>query len=336
MKSDISKEANVIRFTETGGPEVLRIERAYVPAPGPNEVRVLVKAIGLNRADSMYRQGFYPETPVFPSTLGYDASGVIEATGTEVEGLQVGDQVNVIGLFSLNQYGTYGELILLPAFAVRKFSPRLSFEEAASVWTSYLSMYGLLVDLAKVRVGQYVLINAASSSAGLATIQLANVIGAIPIAITRSASKKNTLLKAGAAHVIVSSSNDIAETVKAITSGKGADIIIDSVGGTTFPKLVSAAAERGQIFVYGALSQDPTPFPLFEVLTKRPVIQGYSAIDILTDPQALSRGVDFINGGIEGGKLNIVIDKIFPFTEIVEATRYLESNAQTGKVVVKL
>ena len=331
-----SKKARVVRFSQTGGPEVLTIEQVVVPFPGPNEVRVNVKAFALNRADAMYRQGHYLETPIFPSTLGYDASGIIEAVGSEVRGLSVGDKVNVIGLFSLNEYGTYGELILLPEYAVRKFPSSLSFEKAASVWTSYLSMYGLLVNLAKVQAGQHVLINAASSSAGLATIQIANALGAVPIAVTRSIRKKASLLEAGAAHVILSSTAELTTVVKELTNNKGADIIIDPVGGPAFAKLVAAVAERGQVFVYGALSEEPTPFPLFEVLINRPLIQGYSAADILFDHAALALGVDFINQGIEEGRLDIIIDRTFDFVDVVEATRYLESNEQIGKIVVRV
>ncbi|WP_130857968.1 zinc-binding dehydrogenase [Olivibacter jilunii] len=145
-------------------------------------------------------------------------------------------------------------MVNLPAHTLHKFSARLSFEEAASVWTSYLSMYGLLINLAKVHENQFVVINAASSGAGLAAIQLTNLRGGVSIAITSNEAKKAALLKVGAAHVIVSSTQDIAAEIRSITGEKGADIIIDPVGGPAFASLVSAVAEFGQVFVYGALS----------------------------------------------------------------------------------
>ncbi len=334
MNDNSSKAAGVVRFTTTGTPEVLKIDQIEVPFPGPNEVRLQVKAFSLNRADTMFRQGYYIETPKFPSTLGYDAAGVIDAMGSDVTGFHVGDKVSVLPLFSLNDYGTYGEYILVPSYTLQKYPEKLSFEEAATIWTSYLSVYGLLINLAKIQPGQYVLINAASSSAGVAAIQLTKLAGGVPVAVTSSGAKKEGLLKVGVTNVIVSTAEDIQAEVFRITGGKGADIIIDPVGGPTFPILVSSVAEGGQIFVYGALSQEPTPFPLLDVLFKRPVIRGYSATDVLGNLTILKSAITYIIEGIEDGKLDMVISKVFPFSAVVEATKYMESNSHLGKIVV--
>ena len=199
---------------------------------GASEVRIKVKAIGLNRAKSMWRLDDYIE-PVarFPAVLGYEAAGIIDALGEGVTGFAVGDAVNVIPSFSMNQYGTYGEVVIVPLHAVVKQPASLPFTEAASIWMMFVTAYGALIEDAKVGKGDFVLIPAASSSVGLAAIQIAKYAGATPIALTRTSEKKQQLLDAGAAHVIVTSEADLVEEVMRITEGKGARVAFDPVGG---------------------------------------------------------------------------------------------------------
>ena len=129
--------SRTIKFARAGGPEVLEFIEMEVPAPGPNEVRIKVKAIGINRAESMWRNDKYVESPVFPAGLGYDCAGVVDAVGEDVAGFAVGDAVSTIPAFSLNKYFTYGEVILAPGHAVVKHPRSLSFVEAASVWRRF-------------------------------------------------------------------------------------------------------------------------------------------------------------------------------------------------------
>jgi NADPH:quinone reductase-like Zn-dependent oxidoreductase len=161
-------KARIVRFHSVGGPEVLRIEELEVPAPGPGEVRIQVMALGLNRAESMFREDHYLERPTLPARLGYEAAGTIESIGPDVEGLKVGDAVSTVPSFSQNQYGVYGELAVVPATAVVKHPPQLSWEQAAAVWMQYLTAYGALIDIGGLTSGDVVLIPAASSSVGLA------------------------------------------------------------------------------------------------------------------------------------------------------------------------
>jgi len=336
MSSNSSKTARTVIFRETGGPQVLKVEKVEIPAPGPQEVRIRVKAIGINRADVMYRNGLYIEQPVFPAGIGYEAAGIIESVGAEIVGWKEGDVVNVMPVFSLNQYATYGELILVPAYTLQKYPESLSYEEAASLWTSYISMYGILVKAAEINSGDSVLINAASSSAGLAAIQLVNFLGGISIAITSSASKQEALLQAGAQHVLVAATQDLVAEVNRITSGKGANIVLDPVGGPLFEKLIAATAERAKVFVYGALSPEPALLPIFDVLSKLPVIKGYSAVDILSDPGALQAGIRLIIDGISQGKLKPLVARSFPLAQVVEAHIALEANRHIGKIVLSV
>jgi len=326
--------ARVVRFHKVGGPEVLQVEEVEVPQPGKGEVQIRVKALGLNRAESMFRRGQYLEEPKLPARLGYEAAGTVAAVGPGVQGFKVGDAVSTIPSFSLNQYGLYGDLANAPAHAVTHHPANLSWEEAAAVWMQYLTAYGALIDIGKLARGDTVLIPAASSSVGLAAIQIANRVGAVPVALTRGKSKRQALLGAGAAHVIATDEQDLVKEVLGITGGKGARMVFDPVGGPTFAKLAQAAARLGILFLYGALSPEPTPLPLFDVLGKWATIRGYVMLEITSDPARLDRAKEFINAGLTDGSLKPLIARTFPLDKIVEAHRYLESNQQVGKVVV--
>jgi NADPH:quinone reductase-like Zn-dependent oxidoreductase len=326
--------SRVVRFEKTGSPDVLQIVDVDVPAPKPGEVRIRVKAIGLNRAEAMFRAGQYLEQPKLPAGLGYEAAGEIESIGEGVEGFAVGDAVSVVPAFSLNDYALYGELVLAPAFAVVKNPPNLSFEEAAATWMMYLTAYGALIGIANLSNGDAVLIPAASSSVGIAAIQIANMVGATPIALTRSGAKRARLQELGAAHVIATGEQDIGAEVGRITKGQGARVAFDPVGGPALTKLAGAMAPLGIIFQYGALSPEPTPLPLFELLGKSLTIRGYVLFEVTAEPQRFKAGVSFVLDGLAKGALKPVIARTFRLDEIVAAHRYLESSDQIGKIVV--
>ncbi len=326
--------ARVVRFHEIGGPEVLKIEQVDVPAPGKGEVQIQIKALGLNRAEIMFRTGTYLSDPKFPARNGYEAAGTVAAIGPGVEGFQIGDAVSVVPGFDLNDYAFYGELANAPAALVVHHPSSLSWTEAAAVWMMYMTAYGALIDIAGLKKGDAVVIPAASSSVGLAAIQIANKVGATPIALTRGPSKKQALLDAGAPHVIVTDEQDLVKEILAITGGKGARIVFDPVGGPTIEKLLKAMAPFGTYFIYGALSTEPSPFPLFDVLVKDLTMRGYKLMEVTTNPARLAKGEAFINEGLAEGSLKPIIAKVFSLEQIVEAHRYMESNEQVGKIVV--
>lgn len=324
----------VARFHQTGGPEVLQLDELDLSAPQADEVLIKINTIGLNRAEVMFRSGQYLETPELPARLGYEASGIIEQVGSNVRQFNIGDKVNVIPCFSMNQYGTYAEKAVLPVHAIVKQPANISDIGAAAVWMQYLTAWGALISMGQLSAGQTLLISAASSSVGLAAIQIANQVGAIPIAITRSAAKQSLLLEHGAKHVIVSESQQIAEQVQLITGGKGADMVFDAVAGPALNELANACGRFAQLFVYGKLSPQVTPFPLFAALEKGLTFRGYTLFEITLDQKRLQQGVAFINEGLETGSLKPVIAKTFSLNDIVDAHKYMESNQQIGKIIV--
>ena len=328
--------SKIVSFAKIGGPEVLQFEEVTIPAPAPLEVKIRAKALGLNRAESMWRSGKYIEEPVLPARLGYEVSGIVEAVGTDVTAFAIGDAVSTIPAFSQNQYGMYGEVVLAPSFAVVGNPIRLSFEESASVWMMFITAYGALVDQAALAAGETVLIPAASSSVGIAAIQVANMVGATSVALTRTAEKRDQLLAVGAKHVIVTDEQDVIAEVNKLTNGQGARVVFDPVGGPVFAKLLSASSPGATLILYGALSDEPTALPILEMLAKHVTIHANTIWTTTGNPARLSKAKAFVLQGLESGALRPVIAKSFPFEDIVEAHRYLESNRQFGKLVVTL
>jgi len=326
--------SKTVRFHQTGDPDVLRIEDQELRAPEKGEVAIKVRAVGLNRAESMFRRGQYLEAPNLPSGLGYEASGTIETLGPEVEGFGIGDAVSVIPSFSMNQYPVCAERAIVPARALVEKLASLSWIESASVWMQYLTAWGALVEIAKVRSGDFVIVTAASSSVGLAAIQIVNALGATPIAVTRKSDKRSALEKAGAKYVIASSEQDLVAEVADITKGHGARVAFDPVAGPGLETLAKAMRTGGIIMLYGALSPEPTPYPLFVALGKRLTLRGYVLFEIFEDSHLFVEGKRYILDGLKSGRLTPIIAKTFPLDEIVAAYTYLESNQQVGKVAV--
>jgi len=326
----------IIRFHETGDADVLKIENLPLTEPGEGEVRLKVEAIGLNRAEVMFRNGQYLQAPELPSRLGYEAAGVIDSIGADVTAFKVGDRVSTIPAFSMGQYGVYGESAIVPVHAVARYPDSLTAIEGTSIWMQYLTAFGALVEFGQMKKEDSVLITAAGSSVGLAAIQITKASGALAIAATRGAGKKPFLLDVGANHVIVMDEEDLVERVMALTSGKGASTIFDPVAGPLLEKLAEAAAPGATIFEYGALSPEPTPFPLFPMLGKGLTLRGYTLFEITKDPEKLARGKSYVYDGLQSGALKPIIDRTFPLEEIVKAHQYMESNQQKGKIVVTI
>jgi NADPH:quinone reductase-like Zn-dependent oxidoreductase len=334
MPNTTSGTVKIVRFHQTGGPEVLQLDQLPLPDPAAGEVRLRVKAIGLNRAEVMFRMGRYLVTPNLPSKLGYEASGIVEAVGPDVDKSWIGKTVSTIPAFSATAYGVYGEVAVVPIQAIAVYPDKLSYEEGTSIWMQYLTAYGALIYQGHLTRGDFVLITAASSSVGTAAIEIAKAEGAISIATTRTSKKKAELLALGADYVIATEEEDLAARVNEITSGKGARIVFDPIGGKGLEALAAAAAGSGVIFEYGALATDPTPFPLFSVLSKALTIKGYVVFELLGDPVAFPVSRQYVFDHLASGAFKPRIDKTFPLDKIVEAHRYMESNAQIGKIVV--
>jgi NADPH:quinone reductase-like Zn-dependent oxidoreductase len=328
--------SRIVRFHELGGPEVLKIESESQKQPGPGEVRLRVQAVGLNRAEALFIRGYYLEKPRLPAGVGYEAAGVVEAIGPDVDQHWLGKTVATVPSFSMNQYSMLGDQVIAPVMALGEYPSTLSPTEGAAVWMQYLTAYGALIATARLAKGDYVVITAASSSVGLAAIQIAKAESAIAIATTRTSNKKAELLSLGADHVIATEEEDFVERVKQITGGKGARVTFDPVAGPFVERLAEAAAIGGVIFEYGALSMQPTPFPLMTALAKGLTIRGYTLMEVTQYPDKTAAAKKYVFERLADGRFRPKIAKVFPFAQTVEAFQYLESNAQVGKVVISV
>jgi NADPH:quinone reductase-like Zn-dependent oxidoreductase len=210
----------------------------------------------------------------------------------------------------------------------------MTFEQAAATWVAFGTAWAGLVSIGNLKSGQSVLISAASSSVGLAAIQTANRVGARPVALTRTSRKSNELRAHGAVAVLATEEVDVVQEVKELTGGKGAELVFDAVGGPGFAKLAEAAATGGTLVLYGALSPEPTVVPPFQIFGRDLTIRGFSLPNVARNDQQLAAMRQFVGEGISNGSLVPTIARTFPFEEIVEAQRFLESGNQIGKVVV--
>lgn len=325
--------SKAVRFHKIGGPENLVLETLPSGRPAEGEARLRVAAVGLNRAEALFMRGQYFEQPTLPSRIGYEAAGVVEEVGAGVDQSWVGKTVATIPSFSQSQYGVLGDEAIVPLIALAEYPPALTSAQGASIWMQYLTAYGALVMLAGIGPKDFVVITAASSSVGLAAIQIANEQGAKAIAVTRTSAKRAELVSLGADHVIVTDEENLVQRVNEITGGKGARIVFDPIGGPVVEQLAAATAPLGTIFEYGWLSAQPTPFPL-AALGKGISVRGYALTEVRRDPAVLKTATKYVYDRLADGRFVPKIAKTFPLEQAADAYRYLESNAQVGKVVI--
>jgi NADPH2:quinone reductase len=344
----MTQTARVIRFHQTGGSEVLKVEQIpRLPLKG-NEASVRVQAAGLSRADLLWREGCYFEEPRFPAQLGYDAAGVVEALGPEVTRLKVGDRVSTIPAVSLLDYTAHGETLVYPETALLVYPDNLTPVQAAAVNTGFFTAYFALVELAGLKSQQHVVITAASSSMGVAALQLAKGIGAKSIAVTRSETKKDELLCVGADQVVVAGRDDVQWAILQLTGGLGAEVIYDAVAGPGLEELLWATKRHGHVIVYGYLGAMDygTLLPLgacfLRGLKVHPSFRvfdftGHPRLGLPARADALERAKRFLWEGLASNRFRAKVDRVFfGLDEYAAAHRYMQSNAQVGKIVIAL
>jgi NADPH:quinone reductase len=271
---------------------------------------------------------------IFRKQSVHEAAGTVISVGDAVHGFTPGQRVGVIPAFAQTDYGTYGAEILVPAHAIVPCPSDVSSVTFAAMWMQYLTAYGGLVDVGSLQSGEHVLVTAASSSVGLASIELALAMGATPIAATRTGAKREALCRAGAVHVVATQEQDLVSEVRAITGGKGVRLVFDPVAGPFVETLAKATAPGGMIIVYGGLSAQPTPFPGGLAMVKGLTMRGYTLFEMTRAPARLAKPKEFILDGVQSGKFAPVIDRTFHLEDIADAHRYMEASEHVGKIVV--
>jgi NADPH:quinone reductase-like Zn-dependent oxidoreductase len=323
--------SRVVVFDRFGGPEVLRVVEEDPVEPAPGEVRVRVEAAAVNPIDAMARSGASPAPIPLPhARLGVEATGVVEALGAGVSDVHVGDPVIVTAIPNAATGGSYADHVVVPAADLVPRPLQLTVPEAAAAWVGFSTAYGALVEVAGMRAGDRVLISGATGAVGRAAIDVANRLGALPVAVTRRAARAAELTEAGAAAVIAADRDDLLEAVGRATDGRGADLVLDLVRGPGQADLIRATRAGGTVVAAGFLDPRPTPTPGRSDVT----VVGYRGFDHLSDPAVVRRMAAFFAEGVRHGSLRPAIDRTFPLDDVVEAHRRFDSGANAGRKIV--
>ncbi|MGQ4511502.1 zinc-binding dehydrogenase [Streptomyces sp. DW26H14] len=323
--------SRVVVFDEFGGPEVLHIVTEPAVEPAAGEVRVRIEAFAVNPLDAMMRSGSSPAPVPLPhSRLGIEATGVIDALGLDAGGLGIGDPVIITAIPDSTVRGSYAEYTTIPASAVVPRPHELDISEAAAIWVACATAYGSLVEMARIRPTDQVLVAGASGAVGRMALQIAALAGATSIALTRSAAKTGELLAAGATRVVATDREDTVEAVRRHTGGAGADIVLDLVRGPGQQDLLKAARPGGTLVAAGYLDPRPTPEPGDTPVT----VLHYRGWDHLLNTEEVERTAAYLSTGVRRGALRPVIDTVFALDDVVDAHRRFDRGLHAGKKIV--
>lgn len=322
-------------ITGTGGPEVLQIRDVPTPEPQGDQVRVRVRAAGLNRADLMQCRGHYPAPPGVPADIpGLEYAGEIDALGPNVVGpLKVGDRV-----FGIVAGGGQAEYVLTHERLAVPIPANLDFERAAAVPEVFLTAHDALETQARVRPGERVLIHAVGSGVGSAAVQLAHAMGCTVFGTSRTAEKLSLAEPLGLDVGIDTSRASFAEIVRERTGGEGVHVVIDFIGAAALAENLASLASRGRLIVVGLLGGSSTNIDLGALLRKRVTMIGTTlrARPLEEKIAVTRRFAECVIPWLDRGSVRPVLDRVFPFEDARSAQERLESNLGFGKVVLRL
>jgi putative PIG3 family NAD(P)H quinone oxidoreductase len=324
-----------IVITKSGGAEVLELRDVPAPEPQGDQVRVRVRACGLNRADLMQCRGYYPAPPGAPADIpGLEYAGEVEALGPGVTGpLQVGDRV-----FGIVGGGGMAELLVTHERLAVPIPANLSFEEAAAVPEVFLTAHDALEAQAGLRPGERVLIHAVGSGVGTSACQLARAMGCTVFGTSRTASKLERASEYGLDVAIDATAQDFAEVVREQTGGAGVDVVLDLIGATALAGNLAALAPRGRMVLVGLLGGGTATVDLSALLRRRLTLVGTTlrARPIEEKIAVTRRFADRVVPWLGRGLVRPILDRVFAFEDVVVAEQRLESNLGFGKVVLRL
>ncbi len=336
--------SRVIRFHQFGPAEVLKLEEQPTVQPAAGEVLLRVEAISVSWYDVLWRQNLAPSQAHLPAGLGHELAGVVLAVGEGVDDLAVGDKVASFPAHSPNQYPGYGDEVVLPRGSLTRYPELLTPIEASGYYTPLLIAYFAYVELARIQAGQTVLVTDAAHCSGPAFLQLGKALGLRIIAATKDPEDRAQLLALGAEKVIVTEEQDLVTEVTKFTDGRGVDVVLDGLGGPQMCLLGDVLAPRGRLVLYGLQGGNQTPFPACAAFQKN--IQffvhclgnftGKPELGIPQDHAALERALSALNQLARDRVLLPRVERVFPFTEFVEAHRYMERCPKQGRVVLQV
>jgi NADPH:quinone reductase-like Zn-dependent oxidoreductase len=326
-----------------GGPEVLEVREGPDPVPGDGEVRIRVRAAGINFADILARIGLYPDAPKPPVVVGYEVAGVIDAVGTRVTTPHEGDRV-----LALTRFGGYSTSVVVPAAQAYRFPEGLSDAEAAAVPLNYLTAAMALYRMAGLTAGETVLVHNAGGGVGIAAVQLARLRRAAVIG-TASAAKHTALRSFGVEHVIDYRHANVEQEVKRLTQGRGVDVILDPIGGPSFGVSYRMLAPLGRLVIFGVSSISSERRSLWRVLRSWWAMKRFDPLSLINrnkgvfglnlghlwdERKQLQPLMELILTELRAERLKPVVARTFPFDRAADAHRFIQSRANIGKVVL--
>ena len=322
--------ANAIRFYETGGPDVLRYEEVAVGEPGPGQVRLRHAAVGLNYADTYFRNGTYP-IPM-PNGLGVEAAGVVEALGEGVTNVAVGDRVTYTGF--INTLGAYATQRLIPAAPLIRLPDSISCETAAAMTMRGLTSAYLMRRIHDFKPGDSILLHAAAGGVGLIVAQWAKLLGLTVIGTVSSDAKAELARAHGCDFTIDYSREDVATRVRALTGGAGVDVVFDSVGKSTFMGSLDSLKRRGLMVCVGTASGPIEGFnPQLLAMKGSLYLTRPALADYIADPAEKEALAGELFDHVASGRIKIEINQRYALQDAAQAHRDLESRQTTGSSV---
>jgi NADPH:quinone reductase-like Zn-dependent oxidoreductase len=333
-----------ISFSRYGPPEVFAVREAPTPSPGPGEVRIAVRAAGVNFADVLARVGLYPDAPKPPLVVGYEVAGQVDAVGSGVTRFTKGDRV-----VALTRFGGYATDVVVAEPYVFPFHSELSDAEAAALPVNYLTALIALYRMANVAAGETVLIHGAGGGVGIAAIQLARLRRATIIG-TASASKHRALRSYGVDHLVDYRTVDVAREVRRITGNRGVDVVLDPIGGQSFSVSYRLLAPLGRLIMFGvsavsrgerrnwlhaarAMMQMPRFKPL-SLINKNRGVFGLNLAHLWDEQGQLASAMQLLLEDVGHRRLLPVIARTFPLERAGDAHRYMQQRENIGKIVL--
>lgn len=336
--------------TGNGGPEVLQVLERPDPPVGPGEVRIAVRAAGINFADTMARLGLYPDAPKTPCVMGYEVAGTIESVGAGVEDFAVGDRV-----MAGTRFGGQAELVTVPAEQALPLPEKLSFEQGAAFPVNYGTAYAALIVMGSLRAGDRVLIHAAAGGVGIAATQIARNVGAGRIFGTASPAKHDAIRVQGVTDPIDYRNQDFEAEVMRLTDGEGIDLAIDAQGPRSFRKDYRLLRSGGRVVMFGiadftregkrdipgalrSLASMPmATIPWWKSLALMNENKGVFGLNMLKwweREGSLDRVTEPLMADLEAGRLDPIVAESFPFERAGEAHEFIAQRRNVGKVVL--
>lgn len=316
-----------IQISQYGGPEVLKIKEIQIGKPSSGQALIRIEAAGVNFIDVYQRRGAYPvKLPYIP---GLEGSGVVEAVGEGVKNVKPGDRVAYV-----HEPGSYAEQHLVKAEHLIPLPSDLSFEQGAAFPLQGMTAHYLIHEFRKIKANEIVLIHAAAGGMGLLLVQWAKHLGARVLGTVSTEEKAKIAKAAGADDLILYTKQDFATEVRRLSSGHGADLIIDGVGKTTFAGNLEAAALRGNIVIFGAASGPADPISPNILMNRSLTLSGGSLFNYILTAEELMERAKAVIDGIQKGWLKLRIDQVFPLEKASEAHQILEERKTSGKLLL--